>query len=301
MRHLLLWLTFISLSAVSLNAWSFSCRTYDNTVIPIGGGSADVRVNLAPRVELGQNLVVDLTNQIFCHNDFPETMTDYVTLESGSAFGGALINFAGSIKYSGSTYSFPMTSESRAIIYDSFSEKGWPTTLYLTPMSTAGGVAISAGSLVAKIILHQTNNINSDSFRFQWNIYANNSVVVPTGGCDVSARNVTVTLPDYPGSAAIPLSIYCVQNQKISFYLTGTTADINRTIFVNTSTDTAAKNVGIQLSRSGSVLRTNEAIALNTVGTSPASLGLTATYARTGGQVTAGNLKSIISLNFIYD
>ena len=35
--------------------------------------------------------------------------------------------------------------------------------------------------------------------QFVWNIYANNDVVVPTGGCDVSAHDVTVTLPDYPG------------------------------------------------------------------------------------------------------
>ncbi len=59
-------------------------------------------------------------------------------------------------------------------------------------------VAITSGSLIAVLILHQTNNYNSDSYQFVWNIYANNDVVVPTGGCDVSARDVTVTLPDYP-------------------------------------------------------------------------------------------------------
>lgn len=69
--------------------------------------------------------------------------------------------------------------------------------LYLTPVSSAGGVAIKAGSLIAVLILRQTNNYNSDDFQFVWNIYANNDVVVPTGGCDVSARDVTVTLPDY--------------------------------------------------------------------------------------------------------
>lgn len=76
--------------------------------------------------------------------------------------------------------------------------------LYLTPVSSAGGVAIKAGSLIAVLILRQTNNYNSDDFQFVWNIYANNDVVVPTGGCDVSARDVTVTLPDYPGSVPIP-------------------------------------------------------------------------------------------------
>jgi minor fimbrial subunit len=50
-------------------------------------------------------------------------------------------------------------------------------------------------------------------------------VVVPTGGCDVSARDVTVTLPEYPGSTAVPLTVYCAQNQNLGYYLSGTTAD----------------------------------------------------------------------------
>lgn len=86
--------------------------------------------------------------------------------------------------------------------------------LYLTPVSSAGGVAIKAGSLIAVLILRQTNNYNSDDFQFVWNIYANNDVVVPTGGCDVSAHDVTVTLPDYHGSVPIPLTVYCAKKPK---------------------------------------------------------------------------------------
>ena len=52
----------------SVNAWSFACKTANGTAIPIGGGSANVYVNLAPAVNVGQNLVVDLSTQIFCHN-----------------------------------------------------------------------------------------------------------------------------------------------------------------------------------------------------------------------------------------
>ena len=95
----------------SVNAWSFACKTANGTAIPIGGGSANVYVNLAPAVNVGQNLVVDLSTQIFCHNDYPETITDYVTLQRGSAYGGVLSNFSGTVKYSGSSYPFPTTSE----------------------------------------------------------------------------------------------------------------------------------------------------------------------------------------------
>lgn len=83
----------------SVNAWSFACKTANGTAIPIGGGSANVYVNLAPVVNVGQNLVVDLSTQIFCHNDYPETITDYVTLQRGSAYGGVLSNFSGTVKY----------------------------------------------------------------------------------------------------------------------------------------------------------------------------------------------------------
>ncbi len=39
----------------SVNAWSFACKTANGTAIPIGGGSANVYVNLAPAVNVGQN------------------------------------------------------------------------------------------------------------------------------------------------------------------------------------------------------------------------------------------------------
>lgn len=270
----------------SVNAWSFACKTANGTAIPIGGGSANVYVNLAPVVNVGQNLVVDLSTQIFCHNDYPETITDYVTLQRGSAYGGVLSNFSGTVKYSGSSYPFPTTSETPRVVYNSRTDKPWPVALYLTPVSSAGGVAIKAGSLIAVLILRQTNNYNSDDFQFVWNIYANNDVVVPTGGCDVSARDVTVTLPDYPGSVPIPLTVYCAKSQNLGYYLSGTTADAGNSIFTNTASFSPAQGVGVQLTRNGTIIPANNTVSLGAVGTSAVSLGLTANYARTGGQVT---------------
>ncbi|EFK6682063.1 fimbria/pilus outer membrane usher protein [Escherichia coli] len=270
------------------------------TAIPIGGGSANVYVNLAPAVNVGQNLVVDLSTQIFCHNDYPETITDYVTLQRGSAYGGVLSSFSGTVKYNGSSYPFPTTSETPRGVYNSRTDKPWPVALYLTPVSSAGGVAIKAGSLIAVLILRQTNNYNSDDFQFVWNIYANNDVVVPTGGCDVSARDVTVTLPDYPGSVPIPLTVYCAKSQNLGYYLSGTTADAGNSIFTNTASFSPAQGVGVQLTRNGTIIPANNTVSLGAVGTSAVSLGLTANYARTGGQVTAGNVQSIIGVTFVY-
>ena len=289
------------LAGWSLNAWSFACKTAAGVTIPIGGGTANVYVNLAPEVSVGQNLVVDLSTQIFCHNDYPNTMIDYVTLQRGSAYGGVLSRFSGTVRYNGTSYPFPTISETARVTYRTKSDEPWPTVLYLTPISTAGGVAISAGSLIAVLILRQTNNKDNDDFQFVWNIYAENDVVVPTGGCDVSARDMTVTLPEYPASAAIPLTVYCAQGKNLSYYLSGTTENAANSIFTNTASASPAQGIGVQLTRNGSVVPANSLVSLGTVNTSAVSLGLTANYARTSGQVTAGNVQSIIGVAFVYE
>lgn len=300
MKKMITLLTTLLLMGWSVNAWSFACRTASGATIPIGGGSANVYVDLSPAVNVGKNLVVDLSTQIFCHNDYPKSITDYVTLQRGSAYGAVLSNFSGTVRYNGSSYPFPSTSETAPMIYDSKIEKPWPTVLYLTPISAAGGVAISAGMLIAKLILRQTNDKGSDDFQFVWNIYANNNVVVPTGGCDVSSRNVTVTLPDYPGSAPVPLTVYCAQSQNLTYYLSGATVDSANSIFTNTASASPAQGIGVKLTRNGSVVPANSTVSLGMVNTSAVSLGLTANYARTTGQVTAGNVQSIIGVTFVY-
>lgn len=153
---------------------------------------------------------------------------------------------------------------------------------------------------MATLKLHQTNDYNGDSFYFHWNIYANNDVVVPAGGCDVSARDVTVTLPNYPGSMAVPVTVHCAQNQNLAYYLTGTTADSANSIFTNTASASPAQGIGVQMMRNGNIIPANRNVSLGTVGTSPVNLGLTAIYARTSGQVTAGNVQSIIGVTFVY-
>lgn len=302
MKKIITLLSTLLLMGWSVNAWSFACKTATGASISIGGGSANVYITLVPMVSVGQNLVVDLSTQISCiNNSVGGFITDYVSLAQGSAYGGALSSFTGTVRYNGRTYPFPLTSETAVKNYnDSQNYVPWPATLYLTPISTAAGVTITAGSLIAILKLHQTNNYNSDSYQFVWNIYANNDVVVPTGGCDVSSRNVTVTLPNYPGSTAIPLSVHCAKNQQLGYYLTGTTTDSTNSIFANTASASPAQGIGVQVTRNGSALSTNNTISLGTVGTSQVNLGLTATYARTSGQVVAGNVQSIIGVTFVY-
>jgi len=308
---------FIIASAAQLvwinGAGAFTC--YDATGNTLNSGAvnatANVYVNLQPSVAVGQNLVVDLSKSIFCRNDEPDYRNDLVSMLKGSAYGGVLANFSGTMRYYGASYPFPLGSQSGTHNFTSGSYTGWNTQLYLTPLASAataaGGIAINSGTMFAQLVMYQVGSDKSGggnihTSTFTWNIYANNSVIVPTGGCDVSARNVTVTLPEYPGNAvAVPLSVHCGENQRLSFYLTGRTATRTDT-FANTfSGTTAASGIGIRLLRSGRAIPANQNMSLGTVGTSPVSLGLTANYGRTSGQVTAGGVQSIIGLNFVYD
>lgn len=162
-------------------------------------------------------------------------------------------------------------------------------------------MVITAGQIFASLSLQKENTSTGGvSQTITWNLKALNTVTVPTGGCDVSARNVTVSLPNYPGTVSVPLTVSCGSSKSLDYYLTGTTTDTAASIFTNTSTDSPAEGVGIQLSNTSGILSTNKNISLGTVGTSAVSLGLTASYARTSGQVTAGNVKSIIGITFVY-
>ncbi|MDT1904139.1 fimbrial protein, partial [Acinetobacter baumannii] len=68
----------------------------------------------------------------------------------------------------------------------------------------------------------------------------------------------------------------------------------------NTASASPAQGVGVQMTRNGAIVSANNTISLGTVGPSPVNLGLTANYARTIGQVTAGNVQSLIGVTFIY-
>ncbi|EBF7359424.1 fimbrial protein [Salmonella enterica] len=298
----------VCLMAYSTGANAFTCRDSRGNTLnsPTGTGSLNVYVNLNPSVQPGQVLVVDLSQSIACKNDSPNLRNDLVSLLSGSAYSGILQNFIGTVKYYGNSYPFPTTAETEKINNRSGSFVPWDTQLLLSPISAASGIVVSQGSLIAKVIMKQVGSNISDggnvhTATFTWNLYANNTVVVPTGGCDVSSRNVTVTLPDYPGTAAVPLSVHCGKNQQLAYYLTGTTVDTASTIFTNTSSFNPATGVGVQLSNRNGIVATNKNVSLGSVGISPVSLDLTASYARTTGQVVAGNVQSVIGVTFVYE
>ncbi|CAM8242621.1 fimbrial protein [Klebsiella michiganensis] len=300
MKKVIVLFTSLLLMGWSLDAAAFSCQVPD-TGQTMDSGSANVYVNLMPSIGVGQNLVVDLSSSIICRNDdFSNQLIDYINLTNGTAFGGALAAFTGSIYWNTNSYPLPLNSSSSIYIVTDNNYRGLPLRMYLTATGAAGGVVINAGELIARLNMHKVAS-DGNPKDFTWNIYANNNVVVPTGGCDVSTRHVSVTLPDYPGTMAVPVTIYCAQNQNIAYYLTGTTADRSNSIFRNTASVSPAQGIGVQITRNGTVVPANRNVSLGKVSTSPVNLGLTATYARTSDPITAGNVQSIIGVTFVYE
>ncbi|MDI6539114.1 fimbrial protein [Pantoea ananatis] len=291
-------------------ALAFKCK--DATGLTInsasGGGYGvfNVTATLQPSVAVGQNLVVDLSQSIQCLDEDPANYTDWVALQSGSAYGGVLTHFTGTLSYSGTSFPFPLTSSTGAQANTSPTYVAWPVQLYLTPVTAAGGVVVTQGEKIAVLNMHkystdpQTGLQNGTIDNFVWNIFAGNSVVVPTGGCDVSARDVTVSLPDYPGSAAVPLTVHCAQSQRLGYYLSGPVSASDATLFTNAAATSPAQGVGVRISDSHGPLAAGSTVSLGAVSTAPVNLGLSAAYGLTGGQVTAGNVQAVIGVTFVY-
>ena len=256
------------------------------------------------RIQPGQNLVVDLSQHISCWNDYGGWYdTDHINLVQGSAFAGSLQSYKGSLYWNNVTYPFPLTTNTNVLDIGDKTPMPLPLKLYITPVGAAGGVVIKAGEAIARIHMYKIATLGSGNPRnFTWNIISNNNVVMPTGGCTVDSRNVTVDLPDFPGSAEIPLGVYCSSEQKLSFYLSGATTDSSRQVFANTAPDaTKASGVGVTLMRNGKILATGENVSLGTVNKSKVPLGLSATYGQTGNKVAAGAVQSVIGVTFIYE
>lgn len=285
-----------ALFLLPFGASAFTCIA--NGVALSGSGTVSVNVTLAPEIQTSQNLVVSLGDSIQCKNDAPQSYLDPIRVGTSSAYGGVLTNFTGSMTYYGVSYNFPTTVATNYVNHTWGTYQPWNVVLYLKPIGAAGGVVIPQGSLIASLRLEKGG---SDVQVITWNLYAANSVIVPTGGCDVSQREVNVELPDYPATQQVPLTVHCASSQKLSYYLTGTTADTANTIFINSATLSPAQGIGVQLKNSAGILQTRQNVSLGTVGTTPVPLGLTAQYGLTGPQVVAGNVKSVIGVTFIYE
>jgi len=296
----------VCLMAYSSGANAFACKDSSGNVISDGHKQSTVYVNVDPKIEPGKVLVLDLSRNLSCYNFNPSVFNDYIRIVSGTGYSGDLSAFSGSLNFYGTTYPLPLYGETKEHNIKASDYIPLDVFTYLTPIRSRTGVVIKTGDTLATLKLYKRATYVNDGkpagdLSITWTIKAANDVVIPTGGCDVSSRNVTVNLPDYPGKIGVPLTVMCTESQKLSYFLTGNTAANSDSIFINSSSASPADGVGVQLSNQNGVIATNKNVSLGTVGTSPVSLGLTASYARTTGQVVAGNVQSIIGVTFVYE
>ncbi|NWC93106.1 MULTISPECIES: fimbrial protein [unclassified Pseudomonas] len=302
---LLLLALFLSESAYAVNCQAPGVQASDAK-----GGTFNVYVHVGP-IYYGDRFVIYLGDYIQCESHSATGNAsvlppgDDLWRIQNASLSPSLVGFSGSINFF-NWYDLPLMGSTASESYQTNLYNKISLMLALQfATDGAPGVTVNAGQLLATFTMASRatagpNSAYQETLPITWNIYAQNDVSFNARGCDVSSNNMTITLPDYPGTAEIPLSIHCDQSVNISYYLTGTTTDSANTIFSNTASASPATGIGVQLSSRTGVIATNNNISLGLVGTSPVDLGMTASYARTNGQVVAGNVQSLIGVMFIY-
>lgn len=276
-------------------------------------GTADLRLNLIPSIGSSYNIIVDLSQYVQCYNEngVDGDPTDYFLVEARSSV-DILSGYTALLKLgSNPLINFPLANDS--LPYGFVASNGRPRvpvplSILFSPVGAAGGQNITNGQRIATLYMRKYyERPGRDEMRFTWNIFAANDVLIPTGGCNVSDRDVSVSLPPYDATSNQPfpvqLTVNCPSGDKrLEYTLSGTT-DSSQTIFTNMAplVPTPAQGIGIQmLDSNNNVITAGRPVSLGIVGPSSVDLKLKARYAQTVGQVTAGPVKSIIAVVFSY-
>ncbi|WP_289367758.1 hypothetical protein [Pantoea stewartii] len=134
---------------------------------------------------------------------------------------------------------------------------------------------------------------------------AKNRSVIVNRNCDFSSQTATVTLPEYSaaGTSAfqVPLSLSCTSASNIygTMNLTGTTTPDDTTVFTS---DGSAQGIGIRFYYNSQPVTANQDLKFGPISGNniPTSIGLSVAYARAGGRLTAGTVRSRVNLNLTY-
>ncbi len=297
----------ILLMGCSFNSLATMCQNNGKDITDKDQSLSLVHVKLEPSVSTEGNMVLNLGDFVRCKNRYtPGRGYVFISFKAKSHFWGELGNYPGYMIFSTNRKVFPLYSDTEKVSFDGSTYFPFPAKFFIEPDSSASGVVVGGGSFLGELYVqlddHGPNGGGPITYEnYTWKlVHIGGDIVIPTGTCDVSARNVTVSLPDYPASTPVPISVNCLKNQQLSYYLSGTTEDAGNTVFRNTASASAAQGVGIQITGNGKVIPANSNVSLGNVGKSSVELGLTAGYARTSGPLAAGNVQSIIGVTFVY-
>lgn len=167
---------------------------------------------------------------------------------------------------------------------------------------------INAGDTLFTVTYHSSvalANTGDSGFDVVIPFVAANRSVIVNRNCDFNSQSVSVNLPEYnvAGTSAlrIPLSLSCTSAYNISgtMNLTGTTTPGDNTLFTS---EGSAQGIGVRFYYNSQPIAANQDLQFGPVtgNNIPTSLGLSVAYARTGGRLTAGTVRSRANLNLTY-
>ncbi len=136
------------------------------------------------------------------------------------------------------------------------------------------------------------------------------TLIAPKAHCMIQMATPQVELPPVKiselknngGKNAQPVSVnlLCMNISKASLSIEGLNESNAPTVFKNVAPESPAKNVGIEMLFSGTVMRPDFPLDLSLPDQNSYSLPLSVRYAKTGNDLTGGNVKAQITLRINY-
>ncbi|MDY0972850.1 fimbrial protein [Siccibacter turicensis] len=135
-------------------------------------------------------------------------------------------------------------------------------------------------------------------------------LIAPKAHCMIQVATPQIELPpvkiselkNNSGNAPRPVNVnlLCMNTSKASINIEGLNDSSHPTVFKNVAPDSPAKNVGIEMLFSGTVMRPGFPIALSLPKQNGYALPLSVRYAKTSNELTGGKVKAQITLRINY-
>ncbi|ENU7857287.1 fimbrial protein, partial [Escherichia coli] len=222
---------FTFIMAYSQPSFALLCRNNQTGQI-FQSGDSSFTISISP-VQYDKTItVLDLNQLVSCKNEDSSGQNyDYLRVRQGTGFSPSLdAKTYGRLDFtdrpSGYSQTLPLQQDTKPTInywkYNIW--EPFPLRMYLYPEPGVFGKLIHAGELVATVYVNKfsTKGQEAGERNFTWRFYAKNESYIETGTCHVSAHDVKVNLPDYPGGpVVVPLTVRCDQPQSVSYTLSG--------------------------------------------------------------------------------
>ncbi|EPN9528782.1 fimbrial protein [Cronobacter malonaticus] len=136
------------------------------------------------------------------------------------------------------------------------------------------------------------------------------TIISPKAHCMIQVLTPQVELPPVKiselknnsanAAESVNVNLLCMNTSKASINIEGVNDNSYPTVFRNVAPENPALNVGIEMLFNGTVMRPDSPLDLSLPNENSYALPLTVRYARTGKNLTSGNVKAQITLRINY-